>query len=150
MSNWHPELITINREEDYHTHYLGETEDGRLFFGYSTFAFPNGYSNEDWQKERLEYAVVYLFDKSGNYIENLNKFVGKTNDNSAGKSDESLELLMKKLGKVSYTNIKVKPFSIIIDEIKFGLIPNNETEMIELEPSSTIAFSEPWLGEYDT
>jgi hypothetical protein len=26
-----PEIIPINRMEDYHTHYLGQVDDGRLF-----------------------------------------------------------------------------------------------------------------------
>jgi hypothetical protein len=53
MSSWHPELIPINREEDYHTHYLGETASGNLFFGYETFVFPNGLTGPNWQEERL-------------------------------------------------------------------------------------------------
>ena len=37
-----------------------------------------------------------------------------------------------------------------IDGFTFGLIPNKEISMIDLHPSSTIAFQEPWDGEYFT
>jgi hypothetical protein len=150
MSNWHPERIPIMREEDYHTHYLGRVEDGRLFFGYETFVFPKGYSGENWQNERLEYAVVYLFDHEGNHIETLYELVGKTCELQLGQSELILKALLKPLGKLNFRAIEVKPFSTTIDGIEFGLIPNDETQSIELQPSSTIAFIEPWDGEYDT
>ncbi len=150
MSNWHPELIPIMREEDYHTHHLGMAENGFLFFGYETFVFPNGFANENWQNERVEYALVYLFDKNGNHIETKYKLAGKTSDISTGKTTQLLNELLLELGKVEYKNIAVKPFKTIIDGIEFGLIPNEEVKMIELQPSNTIAFGEPWDGEYDT
>ena len=58
--------------------------------------------------------------------------------------------MVSKLGAVEYGYINVKPFEVKIDGFKFGLIPNEESEMIELQPSNTIAFSEPWDGEYYT
>ena len=150
MSNWHPELIPIMREEDYHTHHLGVTENGLLFFGYETFVFPNGFVNENWQNERLEYALVYLFDKNGNHIETKYQLAGKTINISNGETTNLLNELLRELGKFEYKNISVKPFKTIIDGIEFGLIPNKEVEMIELQPSNTIAFGAPWDGEYDT
>ncbi|PSR54362.1 hypothetical protein AHMF7605_12995 [Adhaeribacter arboris] len=150
MSNWHPELIPITREEDYYTHYLGETENGILFFGYDTFVFPNGFSSGNWEDERLEYALVYLFDKKGNPIETKYKYAGKTSEIQPGKTNQLLEELIAELGKLEFKDIEVKPFKTEIDGIDFGLIPNDEIQMIELQPSSTIAFSEPWDGEYYT
>jgi len=41
-------------------------------------------------------------------------------------------------------------FQTKIDGVVFGLVPAEEIESIELQPSSTIAFHEPWDGEYDT
>lgn len=32
----------------------------------------------------------------------------------------------------------------------FGLVVNEEIEAVDLQPSSTISFHEPWDGEYDT
>ncbi|MEO9502345.1 glycosyltransferase family 2 protein [Nonlabens ulvanivorans] len=148
--NWYPDKILIEREEDYHTHYLGELNDGRLFFGYSTFIFPNGFQAENWQESRLEYVVVYLFDNNGEFLEVLYKFIGKTKDVQIGESERLLLQLLQPLGKLKFRSIEVKPFSTIIDGFEFGLIPDDEIQTIELQPSSTIAFSAPWNGEYDT
>lgn len=151
MSNWHPELIPITREEEYHTHYLGETNDKKLFFGYETFVFPKGYPSEsDWQKERIEYALVYLFDLNGNHIETKYKCTGKTSDISSGYTSRLLDQLITELGDINFKDISVKPFKTVIDKIEFGLIADEESQMIELQPSSTIAFSEPWDGGYHT
>lgn len=150
MTNWYPERIPIMREEDYHTHYLGELKDGRLFFGYETFVFPNGYSGENWQNNRLEYAVVYLFDRNGNHMDTLHKRAGKTSELEQGQVEQILRDLLAPLGPLNFRNIELKPFSTTIDGIEFGLIPNDETQSIELQPSSTIAFFEPWDGEYYT
>lgn len=150
MSDWHPELIPITREEDYHTHYLGETESGELFFGYETFVFPNGINSADWQNERLEYAVVYMFDKKGNHIETKYKCAGKTSHLPIGETSRLLEELLKELSNLSFKNIQVKPFKTVIHGIEFGLIPDTEFKMINLQPSSTISFSAPWDGEYYT
>ena len=150
MSNWYPELIPINREEDYHTHYLGETEHGNLFFGYETFIFPNGRTGPNWQEERLEYALVYLFTKEGSHVETRHRFLGKTSEISEAASGEQLLELLSDSGKLEFRDIKVKPFVSVIDGIEFGLIPDEESQMINLQPSSTISFSEPWDGEYYT
>jgi len=150
MRNWHPERIPIMREKDYHTHYLGELEDGRLFFGYETFVFPGGYSGGNWQEERVEYAIVYLFDSEGNHVETLHELVGKTSEIELGKSNVILKGLLDPLGKLNFRNIEVKPFQTEIDGVVFGLVPNAEYETVDLEPNSTISFHEPWDGEYDT
>ena len=94
LNDWHPELIPINREEGYHTHHLGITENGFLFFGYETFLFPNGFVNENWQEERLEYALVYLFDKKGNHVDTKYRLSGKTNEISVTKTNQLLNELL--------------------------------------------------------
>jgi len=50
----------------------------------------------------------------------------------------------------AFCDITVKPFSIMIDEIQFGLVYREGTESIGLEPGPTITFMEPWDGEYYT
>ena len=42
-----PEKIPIQRIEDYHTHHIGSMQDGRQFFGYETFIFPDGIPKGD-------------------------------------------------------------------------------------------------------
>lgn len=146
-----PRKILVERIEDYHTHHIGKYENGNQFWGYATFVFterpiPKG---EDWEKYRREYIVLYLFDKEGNFKETKYKFAG-TSDSLKFDTEEKIERMVSQLGKIEYCNIEIKPFEIEIDGFKFGLIPNEESEMIELQPSNTITFGEPWDGEYWT
>lgn len=155
MFNWFkrkgiPEKFPIKREENYHTHYLGKTQDGRQFFGYETFVFPNGMPQSDWTKGRKEYAVLYLFDKKGNHLKTNHWYAGTTSEINDFIIKEKLEQMISELGSIEYTNIIVKPFQTIIDGVIFGLIPNEEYETVDLQPNSTISFQEPWDGEYDT
>lgn len=156
MLNWFkkyklPSRLRINRIEDYHTHYLGQTNDGTLFWGYETFAFtksPAEIKNEDWRKFRKEYAILHTFDKDGTY---LNTKYWVCNDSfDPAMTSSKLEELVGELGEVKYKDIKIKLFQTTIDGVVFGLLPDEENESIELQPSSTIAFHEPWDGEYDT
>lgn len=146
-----PKKIPVERIEDDHTHYIGKYENGNQFWGYETFLFteipvPEG---EDWAKYRREYAVLYLFDEEGNFKEAKYYFAGKSNSLKADTT-EKLEEMVSQLGEAEYCSIEIKPFEIEIDGFKFGLIPNDALEVIELQPSSTIAFTEPWDGEYYT
>lgn len=151
MKKWHPELIPINREEGYHTHYIGKVEDGKQFFGYRTFAFPKGCAmDDDWQNRRREYLVVYIFDREGNYLFTDHKNLGTAEEVKQIDEIQILESMINELGKVNFENIAVKPFKTVIDDIEFGLIEDEEFKGIQLMPSSTIAFFEPWNGEYDT
>ncbi|AMM50918.1 hypothetical protein TH61_06555 [Rufibacter sp. DG15C] len=139
--------------EDYHTHFLGKTSHGKLFWAYETFYFsqPFGsFKNEDWAKYRREYAILHLFDKAGNHVETKSKFTGITADLQEVDTYTVLEEMVRELGQVEYTDIEVKPFSVKIDGVIFGLIPDSETGSIDLQPSSTISFQEPWDGEYLT
>ena len=149
-----PEKIPIQRIEDYHTHHIGMTKDGRQFFGYETFIFPDGIPKGDWMKARREYVVLYIFDKDGNYIETKHCFVGFTADISPSNTSEKLDEMIAELGEIEYKDILVKPFQTEIDGFVFGLVPNIDEEegfeSVDLEPSSTISFHEPWDGEYDT
>lgn len=145
-----PEKIPIQRMEDYHTHFLGKTEDGRQFFGYETFVFPNGVPTSDWEKHRKEYVVLYIFDQEGNHLKTDHWYAGTTSETDETVIRERLEQMIRELGQTTFSDIEVKPFQTIIDGIVFGLVPNEEEETVDLEPSSTISFHEPWDGEYDT
>ena len=146
-----PNKIPIERMEDYHTHYIGKYEGGNQFWGYDTFVTSGERKSveESWQQFRREYVVLYLFDKDGNFIEVKSEFAGTT-DSLKFDTETKLEEMVSKLSEIEYCNIEVKLFEIEIDGFKFGLIPDEESKMIELQPSSTIAFSEPWDGEYYT
>jgi formate hydrogenlyase regulatory protein HycA len=61
-----------------------------------------------------------------------------------------LDEMIAELGRFEFSDIEVKPFQTVIDGVVFGLVPDEEHETVELEPSSTISFQEPWDGEYYT
>jgi hypothetical protein len=150
-----PERIPIQRIEDYHTHHIGMTEDGKQFFGYEffiapkDFVYPSGISALDRKKYYRAYVVLYIFDKEGNYL--------MTNHWSAGVSetDDSItsakmEQMIYELGNVEFKDILIKPFQTVIDGYIFGLIIDEKLRTVELQPGSAISFHEPWDGEYDT
>ena len=148
--SWIPQVLPIMREEDYHTHFIGRTKEGAQFFGYQTYVFPDGIPETDWKKSRKEYVVLYLFDKKGNYLKTNHWYAGTSDQTSDEQTQSKLQEMVNELGEVEYQDIAVKPFQTEIDGIEFGLIPDEETQSIELQPSSTIAFFKPWDGEYDT
>ena len=146
-----PQRIPIMRMEDYHTHYLGKTNDGKLFFGSETFANkkPHWEVKPELQSQnRIDLAILYLFDKKGRFIES--KHWSTDLDNERQNTTKKLEELITNLGQVTFCNIEVETFEISIDGIKCGLIPNEESESIDLYPSNTISFQKPWDGEYYT
>jgi len=145
-----PASFPIKREEDYHTHYLGKTGDGRQFFGYQTFVFPKGIPHSDWQKYRKEYVMLYLFDNKGNHLETKHWYAGTTSEANDRETDERLKQMVDELGTVEYCDIIVKPFQTTIDGVVFGLVPDKVFRTVALQPSSTISFHAPWDGEYDT
>lgn len=147
-----PEKIPILRIEDYHTHYLGKTSDGRRFWGYETFAYSPKFADiqeADTSRYRSDYVVLHLFDKKGNYLSSRSFSPGK--GIAVGfELTEMLETWISELGRTKYCNIEIKPFSTVIDGFIFGLIPDDTNTSLELQPSSTISFLEPWDGEYYT
>ena len=148
-----PDKLPIMRIEDYHTHYLGKCADGRLFWGYDTFVFTKPFSDiktDDWEKYRKEYTLLHTFDNNGNYLTTKYLFAGFTSDTKGRPLDEELDAMVQELGDVNYQGIEIKLFQTVIDNITFGLIVDEESEMINLQPSSTISFHEPWNGDYST
>lgn len=148
-----PDKLPIARLEDEHTHYLGKCENGRLFWGYDTFVFTvpvTERSGNDWAKYRREYAVLYIFDNNGEFLEAKYLFAGLTSETNGDPLNEEIEVMIAALGEVTYQDIEVKPFQTVIDGFTFGLVVDEENETINLQPSSTISFQEPWDGEYYT
>jgi hypothetical protein len=146
-----PEKIRVTRMIDYHTHFIGKYDNGKQFFGYNHFINTPFKSGDDWQNYRHEYVVLYLFDEKGDFKSYKHHYAGTT-ANLNCDTEKKLKEMVKGLGKVRYCNIKVKPFEIEIDGHIFGLIPKTDDgyERVELHPSNVIAFTEPWVGEYDT
>lgn len=144
-----PEIIPIAWMEDLHTEFIGHCADGTQFFLNEVFVFREPKS-KNWQDSRHEYLVLYLFDSDGNYLKHESWYAGTT----ATLDEEILEAkrdeMLAELGEINFCNIAVRPFSVQIDGITFGLIDDKEKEMVTLQPSSQISFMAPWDGEYYT
>lgn len=135
--------------EDHHTHYLGRVADGRLFWGYETFTFDVPVAERrgsDWVKTRREYAVLHVFDDQGKYLSTR----WHRADSSGNDFEELIEGWIEELGAFEYCDIAVGLFQTTIDGRVFGLVADAKTGLINLQPSSTISFQEPWDGEYYT
>lgn len=148
-----PTILPIARMEDYHTHYLGQCSDGRLFWAYETFFYSKSLQeiqNNEWKKYRKEYALLHTFDKAGNYLDTAYVYAGTSEETGGVPLENEIEKLVATLGEVEYKDIEVKLFQTIIDGYVFGLVADEETGMIDLEPGSLISFMEPWDGEYYT
>jgi formate hydrogenlyase regulatory protein HycA len=146
-----PNKLPIMRMEDYHTHYLGRSNDGTLFWGYETFVWEKPHweiKDGNKLKYRLEYAVFHTFDSDGNYLATKHLFGGTADIRDDEKLENQIEEWVAELGETDYGDIEVKLFQTVIDGFIFGLIP--EDESIDLQPSSMILFQEPWNGEYYT
>jgi formate hydrogenlyase regulatory protein HycA len=107
-------------------------------------------STENWGDSRREYLVLYLFDSDGYYIRHNYWYGGTTTNCDRREFEAKRQEMLAELGEFEYCDIAVRPFSVQIDNITFGLIPNADDESVELEPSSQISFMEPWDGEYYT
>ncbi len=139
--------------EDYHTHLLGKASDRRLFWGYQTFAFLKPFSEiengEDWKKYRKDYALLHTFDTDGNYL-TTKYWSGLATERDDSQLESKLQEMVSELGNISFQDIEIKIFQTQLDNITFGLVIDEESEMINLQPSATISFQEPWDGEYYT
>jgi len=136
-----PKSIPVRRMVEYHTHYIGKYEDGKMFWGDPAFISKGDGS-------RTEYAIMYFFNKSGE-LENFNyeKFVNPKNESAVWyKLDE----YFKELVDAELCDIHVQMFSTQIDGYNFGLRADHESKMIHLDPESSLSFEEPWNGEYYT
>jgi hypothetical protein len=131
-----PEKLPIARMEDYHTHYLGKTIDRRVFWGYETFAYSPRFAeikdNNPW-KYRSDYAILHLFDPEGFYQSSKAFTYGKGILPQGNVLEDKLQEWVSELGDVAYCDIEIRLFSTIIDGITFGLIPNSEFCMIDLD-----------------
>ncbi|MDJ1484317.1 hypothetical protein QNI16_27720 [Cytophagaceae bacterium YF14B1] len=148
-----PDKLPIERIEDYHTHHLGKSRDGRLFWGYTTFVYSVPLStiqDDNSLKFRRDYAVFHTFDRDGNYINTQYYFGGTADRCDQEELENKLDEWVSQLGETEYTDIEIKLFQTVIDGFVFGLIPDEEFSLINLEPSATISFLEPWDGGYYT
>ena len=147
-----PDKLLIIREEDEHTFYTGKISDRFQFWGYNTFAFeskPIG-NPQNGETLRWEYIVLHIFDVRGKHLNTEFWYGGITSEFNPRSISEKIEGWLSQKGAYIFSNIEVELFSVMFNGIIFGLIPDFETQSVELMPSSTISFMEPWDGEYYT
>ena len=64
-------------------------------------------------------------------------------------AEKTLEDAIAKLPNHQPGDIKVRPFSVKLNGLQFGLIPSGDGKCIEYLPYG-LAFFPPWDGTYDT
>ena len=102
------------------------------------------------EKDRL-YVVQYLFKLNGEFLSAEHAKINcRSGRDYLRLVEEKKSEFLAGLGGYEFCDIAVKPFSITIDGIQFGLVYSEGTESITLEPGPTITFMEPWDGEYYT
>jgi formate hydrogenlyase regulatory protein HycA len=162
-----PEVIPIAHEPDYRTATIGKFDDGQ-FLASVTWAYREGYTRS-WgppNDHKRIYAVLHTFDAEGHHLDS-NIWHGGTytdqlrlRDSSAGddpltRAQTRLDRLLDALPGRAYTDIAIRPFQVVFDGTRFGLVveqhdeEEREDNWAELYPDR-LGFHEPWNGLYDT
>lgn len=150
-----PDLIRIVRIPGYRSDTIGRYEGGQ-FFAYVTGASREGFQGDaDWRKLKLWYAVLHRFDRGGVHVESR---IWSPGPGIRDGLKDLLEQWLAELPGHEYGDIAIRPFELIYDGIRFGLILEShgeygdgteELDWAELYPGR-LGFSEPWDGGYDT
>ncbi len=130
-----PDKFRVRREEDYHTHYVGECMDGQKFIGFPFFA-------ETGQKRPL--AVLHLFDQDGSLLSTQ-----VWEEDKMYLSEAKLKEAIENLPGIKYKDIELSPFVIEHHDLLFGFVPSRDDTCLEYVPYGLL-FTPPWDGTYDT
>jgi hypothetical protein len=129
-----PSRIRIRREKGFHTDCLGRFGDKQQFMGFAFF-LESG--------QRRPAAVLHRFDANG---EHLGSEIWETS--TMVSCERSLAEAVAKLPQVKAGHILIRPFSVELNGIEFGLVAGDD-ESLEYVPYGLV-FSAPWNGTYDT
>lgn len=134
-----PEKLQIRWMPDLHTSHIGRFNKSEQFFlaQHVVHSITNNSANR-------EYVALYCFDRSG--ILQRHKILGPFDS----VTEKMTNALLTDLGPYEFMDICVAPFQVTFDGHLFGLIPDTQNGIIQLEPGSMITFMEPWDGEYCT
>lgn len=155
MPKFAPKLIKINHD-DYHAKYVGRTGDKRQFFLTNPFVPKMG------GNDGREFLALYIFDTDGNFLEAKIEDLGVRESEvlrlqklDIDYADSIVQTWLGELGKISFRNIKVAPFSVEKFGVDFGLIVHSPEEpdedwYVTVEPGDYMCFYPPWDGDYDT
>lgn len=143
-----PDLLPIRRMEDLHTRFVGRTHTGMLFWGlpFIIWVDATGTLQPIGHGRPVYYAVIFHFDAYGTFLDARSSL----RVDSLRDAMSCLQELLCTLGPVDFVDIRVRLFTVTIDDITFGLIPDEYNSVVSLAPHATITFSEPWDGEYFT
>lgn len=133
-----PEMIPVKRMEDLYTNYVGVSEQSQCQYWY--VEWPRSISDKTGIS-----AVLFTFEPDG-------RFRGSHAIHVAECSDTSTDVvsLLASLGQTVPCDIAIRPFSIVLNDVQFGLFLSDDTTIATLEPGSLLMFSSPWDGEYWT
>jgi formate hydrogenlyase regulatory protein HycA len=168
-----PEKLRIPQDE-YRFEYIGRVDGDGQFMAFVTGAMPHAFwkgqlpadpemqsMGDYYAKHKGWYAVVHRFDADGNHLRTEARLGGKDGEGKGVACDRAWELLnemAKRMGPVVFGNISVKPFSVEVDGVLFGLIYESKRdeedgslhEQVMLQPND-VMFHPPWdSGEYST
>jgi hypothetical protein len=152
-----PKLIPIKYEPNFYTRFIGKYGKRRQFMAFVVATLPLPTARSKWEKHKRWYAVLHTFDAKGNHLATDAWFAGVTADGEQQVTERAqqkrLEMLAA-LGPYELCDIKVKLFSVTIDDHVFGLVDSSEPEegfedRVTLEPNDFL-FTAPWNGTYST
>lgn len=130
-----PEKIKISRREDWHTHFVGHYDNGKIFLG---FPFFGGLS------QTRPLAVLHLLNEDGLHISSE---IWETE--KMYMAEQELKLAVQSLNGYKYENVMVRCFTVELNGLTFGLVADQELERVSYMPYD-LAFFAPWDGTYDT
>ncbi|MGF1425672.1 hypothetical protein [Kitasatospora sp. LaBMicrA B282] len=151
-----PELIPIAYLPEYRTAMIGHYDHGQ-FWASLTGAYPQSFDwrtmRAQWREHQRFYAVLHRFDHDGHHVGSDVRRAPA----AGGVSEAEAEVAtwLADLPGLTYGAIAVRPFRIVVDDVVFGLIPEQYTEAgrdwerVELVPEG-LSFAPPWNGIYDT
>ena len=149
-----PPTIPIAHDE-WHAKHIGRLPDGRQFFLTTSLESTPDEGTRD-------FVVLYTFDADGKLLDAQIDDLGVRGDGGPPplNKDDGGEVYRRRLESLDgaeFGDIRVAPFRIERFGIEFGPIPREPDEdpedyepAVELMPGNTMAFFEPWDGEYDT
>jgi hypothetical protein len=147
--------------------YVGRLDNGTQYMIFISGAVPDDYifnlDNEDWRKVKRWIEVLHLFDAEGNHLKSEARHGGydiEGWDSACDKAWTGVHALFTpyRVKCPRRSDILVKLFSVVIDEITHGLVyqatqPEPDGPVIEgvfLEPRD-VMFHPPWdSGKWST
>lgn len=152
---------------------IGRYGASNQFMAFVTGAMPHAFEKgERWdlecrdaddyyRKHKGWYAVLHKFDAEGNHIGSEARLGARDSEGwyqACAKAENQLTQLLREVSEPVLCDIRIRPFAVEIEGIRYGLVyecefweeDGEEHEWVMLEPND-IMFHPPWdSGEYST